>query len=177
MKQLVLALFLVSASLTAHAETFGDGLAAYSLQDYQRAYEIWRPMAEAGDARAQYHLAQLFDYGRGVLADDAKAADWYRRAAEAGYPAAGYHLGAALMAAGQPEQARPWLERSAAAGEPRAQYSLAALLMRGGASRPDFPAALGWLDKAIAGLPAGPQRKLALAARAQVRARLAARTK
>ena len=49
--------------------------------------------ANAGDAAAQFNLALMYDFGRGVPQDDVKGAAWYRQAAEQGYAKAQYNLG------------------------------------------------------------------------------------
>ena len=48
----------------AAAGPFEDGRAAYNSGDYATATRIWRPMAERGDAVAQYKLG--FKYQRGL---------------------------------------------------------------------------------------------------------------
>ena len=59
--------------LTACAEDYDAGLEAYDAGDYETAYEIWQPMAEQGDARAQLYLGVMYDNGRGVAYDYAEA--------------------------------------------------------------------------------------------------------
>ncbi len=49
--------------------------------EYEAAYRELLPLAEAGDANAQFHLAFMYDYGQGVARDPATAAEWYRKAA------------------------------------------------------------------------------------------------
>lgn len=44
-----------------------------------------RPMAEAGDARAQERLAFMYRNGKGVEEDDAESVAWLRKSAEQGY--------------------------------------------------------------------------------------------
>lgn len=58
-----------------------DGIAAYEAGNYEDAMAQWRPLAEAGDAVAQYWLGRLFERGEGVPASLARAAMWYRLAA------------------------------------------------------------------------------------------------
>ena len=67
---------------------FGEGLAAYESGDYTTALEEWLPIAEQGDARAQYNLGVMFYFGEGVQKDYAAAAEWYTKAAEQGNAAA-----------------------------------------------------------------------------------------
>ena len=53
----------------------------------------WMPLAEQGDAEAQYYVARIYANGMsGVTADYAKAADWYQRASGQNYKAATLEL-------------------------------------------------------------------------------------
>jgi len=61
-----------------------DGAAAYRATDYARAYEIWRPLAERGNARAQFHIGALYYEGRGVAKNLGSARLWLERAAGQG---------------------------------------------------------------------------------------------
>lgn len=72
---------------------FEDGQLAYHRGDYQVAMEIWLPLAEQGDARAQYSLGLLYYRGEGVLPDPKRAAKWYRKAADKGDADAQLNLG------------------------------------------------------------------------------------
>lgn len=49
--------------------------------------------ANAGDADAQYHLGNAYNYGRNVRQDYAQALNWYRKSAEQGNADAEYQLG------------------------------------------------------------------------------------
>jgi len=49
------------------------GLAAASRGDYAQALTIWKPLAEQGDAVAQYNLGVLYERGQGVGADAVEA--------------------------------------------------------------------------------------------------------
>lgn len=68
------------------------GLAAYNRGDHVTAYQIWRPIAELGSARAQNNLGALYDSGHGVAQDDAEAVLWFRRSAEQGHNLGQYNL-------------------------------------------------------------------------------------
>lgn len=72
---------------------FQDGLLAYHRGDHAAAMEIWRPLAERGDASAQYMVGYLYANGEGVVANRRTAAKWYRRAADQGDPDAQLNLG------------------------------------------------------------------------------------
>ncbi len=63
---------------------FQDGWNAYEKKDYKTARELWLPLAEQGDSRAQFFLGFMHDMGFGVPEDDKKAFKWYKLAREQG---------------------------------------------------------------------------------------------
>ena len=71
----------------------GGGYQSYLKGDYQAAFEEWLPLAELGDAEAQYNLGVMYDEGTSVAQDLGKAAEWYRKAAEQGFVDAQANLG------------------------------------------------------------------------------------
>ncbi len=85
MKKFISALAVVVAlSGTAHAQDFQKGLAAAQAGDYATALQEWRPLAEQGDASAQYYLGVMYDNGKGVLQDNIMAHMWYNIASANG---------------------------------------------------------------------------------------------
>ena len=72
---------------------FDEGLLAYLEADYERATAHWLPLAEAGDADAQFAIGMLHEAGQGSSVDLTSAAKWYRRAAEEGHADAQLSLG------------------------------------------------------------------------------------
>ncbi len=58
--------------------------AAYQRGDYATAILEFRPLAEQGNAIAQYNLGLMYGKGQGVPQDYAEAVQWYRKAAEQG---------------------------------------------------------------------------------------------
>ena len=94
MKNLTIALaFLMTLSLPVSAQDFQKGFTAYRAGDYATALKEWKPLAEDGDATAQFNLGIMYDIGQGVPQDYAEAVKWYRLAAEQGYAKAQYNLG------------------------------------------------------------------------------------
>jgi hypothetical protein len=75
------------------AGDFEDALAAANAGDFQKAFRLWKPLAEQGNAGAQYNLGVMCANGEGVPMDDAKAVSWYRKATEQGVANAQYNLG------------------------------------------------------------------------------------
>ena len=72
---------------------FDEGVAAFKRGDYATALREFRPLAERGDATAQFNLGIMYDTGLGVPQDYAEAARWYRKAADQGNATAQFNLG------------------------------------------------------------------------------------
>jgi uncharacterized protein len=72
---------------------FEDAVAAYTRGDYATALQIFRRLADQGNATAQYDLAVMYGQGQGVPQDYAQVLSWYRKAAEQGVVAAQHNLG------------------------------------------------------------------------------------
>jgi TPR repeat protein len=77
----------------AAAGPFEDGAAAYGRGDYATALRLWRPLAEQGNARAQFSLGLMYNEGKGVPQNYAEAVKWYRLAAEQDIASAQHNLG------------------------------------------------------------------------------------
>jgi len=85
LKAILLAvLLLLGSSQVGYAQDFERGLEAAQRGDYATALKEWRPLAEQGDADAQYNLGVMYRRGEGVIQDDREAVKWYRLAAEQG---------------------------------------------------------------------------------------------
>jgi len=90
---IVLLSLLAVAVGSAGAQNIDKGKEAAWRGDYAAALAELRPLAEQGNADAQYSLAGLYRDGRGVPRDDEQAAAWYLRAAEGGSWSAAFDLG------------------------------------------------------------------------------------
>ncbi len=106
----------------------GGGYQSYLKGDYSAAYEEWLPLAELGDAEAQYNLGVMYDEGAGRKVDLALAAEWYQKAAEQGFIDAQTNLGIMYLG-GQgvpkdPDIARKWLQKAAEQGDKEATQLL-----------------------------------------------------
>jgi TPR repeat protein len=67
----------------AHAD-FQAGVDAYDRKDYATAFKEWQPLAEEGDALAQYNLGVMYANGQGVPQDYIQASMWVNLAAAQG---------------------------------------------------------------------------------------------
>ena len=127
----VLTVLLTSACQTA----LHQGLSAYERGDCTQAVVLWQPLAEGGDAQAQFLLGLAHDEGRGVARDTAKAAEWYRLAAAQDHALAQNNLGL-LHYRGDgvtrsAELAAFWFARAAGSGHDGARSNLGLLQARG----------------------------------------------
>ena len=86
-------LLLFSGSSGVFGDDYQDGWDAYERQDYKTAYKLWLPLAEQGDALAQFNLALMYEDGQGVPQDYQEAFKWYRLSAEQGLSNAQYNVG------------------------------------------------------------------------------------
>ncbi len=99
-KAAVIALMLaVSFAGSAVAGPLEDAGAAYRKGDYATVARLMRPLAEQGNAEAQYNLGLMYAKGQGVPQDYAAAVNWWRKAAEQGYADAQNILGIVVIIA------------------------------------------------------------------------------
>ena len=84
MKQLLVVIICsLSVLLGSSASAdFQKGFTAAQSGDYATALREWTPLAEQGDADAQYNLGLMYENRRGVPQDYKTAVKWYRLAAE-----------------------------------------------------------------------------------------------
>jgi uncharacterized protein len=110
-------LMLVAISSATMADPLLDASIAYQRGDYETARRLLRPLAEQGDAFAQYKLGEMYATGKGVRQDYTAAAKLYRLAAEQGDPDGQELLGLLYdVGAGVPRdyvQAHMWLNLAA----------------------------------------------------------------
>lgn len=147
-----------AAALTLGATTaLADvkaGVAAWQAGNFAGAVKEWRPLAEQGDADAQFNLGQAYKLGRGVPADLKIAQGWYAKAAQNGHSQAQANLGLILFQSGDRKAAMPWIRKAADAGDPRAQYVLGTAMFNGDHAKKDWPQAYALMTRAAAqGLP------------------------
>ncbi|NOU10899.1 MAG: sel1 repeat family protein [Nitrospira sp.] len=122
---LVLSIFCLAVPAWAD---FQAGMTAHDSEDYATAMREWLPLAEQGDALAQYHVGMLYHKGRGVPQDDAEARKWYAKAAAQGHARAQFSLGTLYFnGEGGPkdyQQALRWFRLGANRGDALAQTKL-----------------------------------------------------
>ncbi len=164
---ITLALSIVYLAIPACVD-FQVGLDAYDRGDYATALSELRPLAEQGDAEAQFNLGVLYHDGLGVTQNYIQAREWYTQAAVQGYAIAQIHLGVLYANGyGVPQdyvQTRQWYEKAAAQGNAKAQYNLGVMYSNGYGVLHDFVQAHKWYNlAAVNGDKVGGERRDALA--------------
>ena len=144
-------LSIVCLAVPAWAD-YKAGEDAYNRGGFATALREWRPLAEQGDALAQYNLGVLYRKGRGVPQDDVQARQWYEKAAAQGQAKAQYNLGTLyLNGGGVPkdyQQALRWFRLAADQGEALAQTKIAIMYDDGQGVSHDIVQAHKWYNLA-----------------------------
>ncbi len=92
----VLVALLSAACVSSPAEqerALKRGADLYIAQDYTGAMQVFRPLAEQGNAKARHMVGYLYENGMGVSSDLAEAARWYGLAADQGDAESQFALG------------------------------------------------------------------------------------
>jgi V8-like Glu-specific endopeptidase len=117
----------------ATAAELDDAVTAAHSGDYATALRRLNPLAEKGDARAQFDIGFMHAYGWGFQRNSAEAITWYRKAADQGLEVAQHFLGLAYV---NGEGVRPddaeaarWFARAGAQGFAQAQFMLGLLTL------------------------------------------------
>jgi TPR repeat protein len=86
LRAILLAFALTLSAAPVAADPFEDASAAFNRGDYETAARLFHPLAEQGDAAAQYNLGVMYGKGQGVPRDDVLAYMWFNLAAAQGDP-------------------------------------------------------------------------------------------
>lgn len=94
MRRILYAVILVMACATgAAAGSYEDAKFIYDQYDYTKAARLFRPLAEQGDAKAQFTLGMMYEKGQGTRRNYQTAMKYYRQAAEQGHAGSQTKLG------------------------------------------------------------------------------------
>jgi TPR repeat protein len=149
---LVVAMYLVVRCFAAPADAapMDEAAAALRRGDYAAALKLIRPLAEQGNALAQFNLGVSYDQGWGVQPDAGEALKWYRLAADQGYSLAQQNLGDIYSSGrGVPQdfaQALKWYGLAADQGNAFAQNGLGLMYENGQGVPQDIVRAHMWFN-------------------------------
>ena len=130
-KHLIAALLILATSSPLSAQSVKAGIEAWQKGDYAAGVAIWRPLAEKGDADAQFNLGQAYRLGRGVPTNLSAAQTWFERAANQDHLDAQATLGLLMFQSGDQAGGLRWLKGAALKGEPRALLVYGTALFNG----------------------------------------------
>ncbi len=158
MRILILSLLFIAGMLACSDSppTVAQGIAEARKGNYAGALAIWQPLADQGDAAAQFHIGYLYAKGLGVEKDHGIAKNWFQKAAKQHHPNAAYKLGGFYLHGLGVEKdlktAAHWLGVAGLRGHTKAANNLSQLYMNGGEGFPkDDHHAITWLMRAAKG--------------------------
>jgi uncharacterized protein len=151
-----IAVIVLASSFAAFATAgpLEDGVAASNRGDHVTALRLLRPLADQGDAEAQFNLGLMYSLGRGVMQDKAEAARWLLKAAEQNHGDAQGSLGFCYdNGEGVPQnyaEAMKWYRKAADRGNADAQYNLGRMYEIGRGVPQDYFQAYIWFNLSAA---------------------------
>lgn len=124
------------------AGSAGDAYDAFLNGRYEEAIAIWLPLANNGDAAAQFNMGVMYANGLGVDRDMGVAMDWWEAAARQLHVRAAHNLALAMLAGEPHDGSREdgeidypavlrFLKIGADAGYPNSEYTLGKLYAEG----------------------------------------------
>jgi len=135
----------------AASKSTDKAMAAIQKGDFKAAMSQLQPLADKGDPDAQFLLGMIYDAGKGVPRDPAKAATWYQKAAEQKHTLGQLFLGVLYLGgegvAKDAKQALRWFEPAAIAGNDQAQMYVGVMYAQGDGIRQDHEKAIDWLTR------------------------------
>jgi TPR repeat protein len=122
-------------------------------KDYAEAVRWFRRAADQGDAKGEYGLGFMYDYGQGVPRDYAQALDWYGNAAAQSDAKAQEALGSMYYygrgVQKDSAEALVWYRKAANQAYPNAQDDLGLIYLEGRVVPQDYAEAIRWFRKAV----------------------------
>jgi TPR repeat protein len=147
----------VAVAGAAAAGPFDDALVAAERGNYSTALRLLRPLAEQGDADAQYNLGVMYNNGDGVPQNYSEAIKWHRKAADQGNGNSQFNLGFMYdRGRGIPPnyaEAVKWYRLAANQGVAIAQYKLGVKYHDGQGVPRDYVQAHMWFDLSASQFP------------------------
>jgi TPR repeat protein len=115
---------LLLGSANALAGPWEDGMVAYNRGDYLPAIRLFRPLAEAGNPKAQNQIGTMYRNGEGMPQSPARAFMWFSLAAKRGDARAKAELRAVsgTMSPAEISQAQAMAEACAASNYRGCEY-------------------------------------------------------
>ncbi len=154
-------LFFALSAIPAWAD-LAAGQQALKNRDYVKALTEFLPLAQRGNALAQFRMGEMYSEGEGVQKDEKEGLRWYRLAAEQGNASAQSSLGGMYYEGHgvqkDDKEAARWFRLAAEQGDPdasrAAQFNLGKMYYLGDGVQRDYVESARWLHLAAEqGLP------------------------
>ena len=151
LKWMVFALASVLVSASPAMAGYVEGKAAYVSQDWERALQELKPLADKGDDRAMLLVARMYILGKAVPRSNKEALALYKRAIVEKNNAEAMAMVGQMCPTGK--QALPWFKRAADMGDGTGAFFYASYLAHGakdaeGVVPLDLYAAYVWYKRA-----------------------------
>src|SRR5947209_13910930 len=122
----------LTANVSVANASWEEATKAFAKKEYAAALKLFRPLAEKGNALAQYNVALMHRMGLGVTKDQKEAKKWSRLAAKQGNAQAQLLLGSLYYKQDSNEspdvvRAYMWYEASAEQGNAEAKKEIVSL--------------------------------------------------
>ena len=115
--------------------TLMSGIAAFEAKEFRRAMQLLEPLAQSGDAQAQFRLGVMFQNGLGVVRDEQWGFHWMQMSARQDHALAQHGLGVMYLygegVSQDDAEALQWFERGANQGLLGSLTSLAMMYEQG----------------------------------------------
>ncbi|HLA36203.1 MAG TPA: tetratricopeptide repeat protein [Rhodocyclaceae bacterium] len=155
-KRLVLAVLCLAIAASSYATPLDDAIKAIDAGRDAQAFQLLTPLANEGNAQAQYRLGILYYHGKGAPEDENLAIYWWKKAAAQGNSEAMFHIANAYlfnpkaekMVSDPDREAAIWFFQAASAGHAEAQYYLGLLFLAGKGVVENRREAIRWFRKA-----------------------------
>lgn len=90
---IVIIISLLLQAQNVYADDLDDAIDWMSKGDFAKAYCVMRPLAESGNAEAQYNIGWMYHNGYGLRIDNQQALNWWKKAYKQGYTDASFSIG------------------------------------------------------------------------------------
>lgn len=145
----------IFAATGAHANSVREGMAAWGKNEFKVAIEIFQPLADRGNAEAQFAIGSMYAAGVGFKKNSWIAVTWFGMAARQGHLEAQITLAEKYLSGtnGLTQNftaAAGWYRKAAGRGAAKAQYRLGQLYAEGRGVKRNFVAAHVWFNLAAA---------------------------
>jgi uncharacterized protein len=132
-----------------------EGINLKNQGKFEQAFKLFEQEGNKGNARAQFNLGLMFEFGKGVAKDEMKALEWFLKSADQGHAGAQFSLGWMFAngngVAKDEMRAFEWYLKSADQGHSDAQCNLGRMFANGIGVKQNYDEAAKFFQLSILG--------------------------